>query len=587
MHQALLFEECPRTGQNSACAGAYFGAFTNPERYSFRPRIGVLGDKPGAGKSHVVLAIIAARRSPSSLARHAPESVGFCETVGSLMTLTHTDFACVDTNVVVVPHTLFPQWQDYLAQTSLAHVGLNGKRALGAFDCGRANEHDVVLVSSTCFRGFAAAMRDAHGPAVRVNRVFIDGFESINVDGELRAGFFWLVTSAYKSVLDPVARRRQGYRDAMDVLGGRGFMHRVVRACDASVPGGLMGALVVKCADAFVDTVLPPIAHDVIPCRDPHAVAVLRDQITPGVVEKLNAANIEGAVAELGLSRAGDERGLMRAVTRGLQQTIHNLELSVEASATLPFDTDEERDAFVKPVLARLCDERHRMAAVAARMDPTDGSECVCCVCFEPPMPRTVVKCCANSYCLGCIVEWVRRQNSCPTCKRVDVTREMLVVLAPGSSDFDAPGDAATVTALGCFPRACTKVQNLRILLEALSQQPDRRVLLFSSHDSSFSAVLPVLLDIHMPFAILKGSAGRVQKCVHMFGRGDVRLLLMNTTYAGAGLNLPAATDVIMFQRFDTEAKHQVIGRVQRPGRSATAPPIVVHYLVHADEINV
>ena len=599
LHQALAFEEQPRTAQNSACTAAYFGAFPNPESYSFRPRIGVLGDKPGAGKSFVALGIVALKRSVAMV----PETVGFCDV--NLLALAHSDFACVNTNVVVAPHTLFPQWQEYLARTDLAHVGINGKRALGAFDCARAHEYDVVLVSATCFRGFAAAMRDAHGPAIKVSRVFFDGFETLNVDGELRAGFFWLITSAYRSVLDPSARRRPGYRDAMDVLGGRGFMHRLVRACDASVPTGLMGALIVKSADAFVDAVLPRVEHDVIPCKDPHATAVLQDAVTPAVVELLASAtaeNLEGAVAELGLSRAGDERGLMHAVTRGLRQTIHNLEVSVDASMSVPFSGgDEDRDAFVKPVLAKLGDARRRMASIAARIEvppaatvihslnqangePADGevAALVCCVCFEPPQPRTVVKCCANSYCLGCIVEWVRRQNSCPTCKRVDVTRDMLVVLTPGGTTYDAPGDASTVTELGCFPHANSKVHNLRILLEALSQQPDRRVLLFSSHDSSFTAVLPVLLAIHMPFAILKGSAGRVHKCVQMFNRGDIRLLLMNTTYAGAGLNLPAATDVIMFQRFDTEAKKQIIGRAQRPGRTT---PLVVHYLLHANEM--
>ena len=539
----------------------------------------MLGDKPGAGKSFVALAMVALKRSLPP----TPEIVGFCDV--NLMALTHNDFETVDTNVVVVPHTLYPQWQDYLSRTSLTHVGLNGKRTLDAFSCEDAREYDVVLVSSTCFRAFASKMREVHGPSVKVNRVFFDGFETLNVDGELHASFFWLITSAYRSVLDPVARRHQGYRDAMDVLGGRGYMHRVIRACDTSVPSGLMSALVVKCADAFVDAVLPPLTHDVIQCKDPHSVAVLRDQVTPTVIDMLNAANLKGAVAELGLSRAGDEAGMLRAVTRGVRQTIHNLEISLDSSLTQPFCGDDERDAFVIPVQAKLSAARHQMAAIAARMVVTEQGENnpMCCVCFETPVPRTVVKCCANSYCLGCIVEWVRRQNSCPTCKHVDVTRDMLVVLSPGDEDYDAPGDAASVTDLGCFPHANTKVHNLRILLEALSQQPERRVLLFSSHDSSFTAVLPVLLAIQMPFAILKGSAGRVQKCVQMFNRGDVRLLLMNTTYAGGGLNLPAATDIIMFQRFDTEAKKQIIGRAQRAGRTT---PLVVHYLVHASEVS-
>lgn len=537
----------------------------------------MLGDKAGAGKSFVALAIVALRGTVHPL----PDLVGFSDV--NLLLVTHTDFATVDTNVIVVPHTLYAQWMEYLAQTRLRHVGINTRRALEAFVLRASDPPDVILVSATCFREFASTMRHEFGHGVRVSRIFFDEFDTINADGgELRAGFTWLIASAYRAVLDPAGRRREGYRDAMDVLRGRSFLHRVIRACDVAVPNALMGSLVVKNADAFVDRILtnviPPPRHDVIPCKDPHAVTVLKGLVSPTVIDKLNASDVEGAMSELGLSRVGNAPDLLRAVTRHLQQTAHNLQMSLDSANSAAFDSEDDRLAFMQPTQQKLDDTNHRIATIAARM----GDEHVCCVCFERPTPRTVIKCCTNSYCFGCIVEWVRRQNSCPTCKCTNITRDMLVVLSPGTAISEGVVADATVTLLGCFPFNNTKLNNLRILLDALHQLPDRRIILFSSYDSSFNAVLPVLLDLQLSFAVIKGTAGRVARCVSSFNRGDVRLLLMNTACAGAGLNLPAATDVIMFQRFNSEAKKQIIGRAQRPGRTE---PLNVHYLLHENEI--
>lgn len=573
LHQALAFEDAPRTTDNSACARAYFGAFPRPERYSFRPRIGILGDKAGAGKSLVALALVALRGTVPA----PPDVVGFSDV--NLLALTHSDFTTLDTNVIVVPHTLFAQWTEYLSQTDLSHAGINTRRALDGFDFA-APPPAVVLVSATCFREFATTMRHEFGLHVRVSRIFFDEFDTINADGsELRAGFTWLIASAYRAVLDPMGRRRDGYRDAMDVLRGRSFLHRIIRACDLSVPSQLMASMVVKNSDAFVDRSLmvPAPRHEVIACKDPHAVTVLRGLVSPTVIDLLNAGEVEAAMDELGLRRVSNEPDLLRAVTRHLQQTAHNLQMSLDAAHSTAFDSDDERLTFMQPTQVLLDEARHRIAAITQRM----GDEHVCCVCFERPTPRTVIKCCSNSYCFGCIVEWVRRQNSCPTCKCDNITRDMLVVLSPGAATV-GEGRDATVTMLGCFPFSNSKLKNLRILLEALASLPDRRIILFSSYDSSFTAVLPVLIDIQLSFAVIKGTAGRVARCVSMFNRGDVRLLLMNTACAGAGINLPAATDVIMFQRFNSEAKKQIIGRAQRPGRTE---PLNVHYLLHENEL--
>ena len=108
-----------------------------------------------------------------------------------------------------------------------------------------------------------------------------------------------------------------------------------------------------------------------------------------------------------------------------------------------------------------------------------------------------------------------------------------------------------------------------------------RHILLFTSYDSSFTSVIPVLIELSVSFAVLKGNAGRINNYIDMYNRGEIRVLLLNTTYSGLGLNLTKTTDVIMFQRFNSEAKKQIIGRAYRVGR---AVDLDVHYLLNENE---
>ena len=65
------------------------------------------------------------------------------------------------------------------------------------------------------------------------------------------------------------------------------------------------------------------------------------------------------------------------------------------------------------------------------------------------------------------------------------------------------------------------------------------------------------------------------------FENGSTKVIMLNATNFGAGMNLQMATDVVIYHRFTSEMEEQVIGRAQRLGRTT---PLNVHYLIHANE---
>jgi SNF2 family DNA or RNA helicase len=65
------------------------------------------------------------------------------------------------------------------------------------------------------------------------------------------------------------------------------------------------------------------------------------------------------------------------------------------------------------------------------------------------------------------------------------------------------------------------------------------------------------------------------------FKSGKLNVILLNTQYAGSGIDINYATDVIIFHSMGID-KQQAIGRAQRVGRDKI---LYIHNLCYEDEI--
>jgi len=79
----------------------------------------------------------------------------------------------------------------------------------------------------------------------------------------------------------------------------------------------------------------------------------------------------------------------------------------------------------------------------------------------------------------------------------------------------------------------------------------------------------------------LKGNKDAVASTLRAFQSGDLRCLLLNSHYAGSGLNITAATHVILLHAMTHEEEKQILGRAYRMGRTA---PLHFIRLLHTGE---
>jgi ERCC4-related helicase len=89
------------------------------------------------------------------------------------------------------------------------------------------------------------------------------------------------------------------------------------------------------------------------------------------------------------------------------------------------------------------------------------------------------------------------------------------------------------------------------------------------------------MIEQNITYSKVMGSGPVVNKTIERFKTGEIKVLMLNASNYGSGLNLQMATDVIIYHQLSLELEVQVIGRAQRIGR---IEPLNVYYLLHKFE---
>ena len=497
------------------------------------------------------------------------------------------------TALFVVPHNVIPQWEEYAKQqTTLRCQFIRKTRDC---DCLRAGFFqdmllsDAVIVSCTMLRKFITAM-SYHGPRfsrIVWSRVFIDEADSVDLTirpEEIQGRFFWFITGSWLNMLFPAGLATwtvRGLPDDVRGMIGEGAVEGVGRRLN--LVGGMVSSsrtpeftrTVIQNRSDWIEKSLrrPRVVHQDVMCRAPVSARLLQGFVTASAMEALHAGDITGAMSALGLKGTSKE-GIVARVTGSLRAEV------VKAEKTLAFKRDMEYSSAaakaegVKRAEEKVTQLQAQLVDLEARVAAAFGGGAPCPICYEPPTTMTLTPCCRQAFCLACLCECVRTKPTCPLCRTgIASPKELLVV---GDEGDGAVTDGATVTG------PPTKAAALLALLEAAA--PTDRFLVFSAHEASFRGLRATLETRGVRCELLSGTAARVARLRREFQEGKVRVLCMNARHVGAGLNLEAASHVVLYHRMNLEMEKQVIGRAVRFEREADLQ--VVH-LVHEGETGV
>jgi hypothetical protein len=547
-------------------------------------RMGILGDKPGSGKSYVVADLML--NCPDD---HIPRSAPIRLSVSSHMSVTTMVLdahARLRLGVLVVPHNIVGQWSRVLEEFGAGDRAFVVSRvsdlggAIEVLDGVRDETSPVrlMLVTAMLYPDVVSALRAAQ---CSVSRVVFDEADSLRFrnpnDSRTTAGFYWFVTASVENMFawgnerghSLVIRHSDG--DVSTPVVGRwsqckSASVRALFTFDASYWSRFARQIVVVADNAFVDSsfgLLPPETHDV-ECAPPLHARVLQGIASRGVLDRLNAGDLEAALMHLHPERTDSEPNIVSAALAHLRLELSNATAVLEFVQRRRYASDAQAEAAVTRQRGKVARLQENIDNVTERI--RGATECL--ICYSHMTNKTVVPCCSNSFCLSCITTWVTASHpSCPMCKRLLRTSDFLVccdVESERPSDVYEAGGAT-------FDRLRPKNHNLGRLLRMLGNVQGTKILFFCDNDYALeNAGKSEMVSSGIPFASLKGNAASIAKRVREFNDATgPRALLVNCSHYGCGMNLNRASDVILYHSVDPRMEQQIVGRAQRSPRTS------------------
>lgn len=546
----------------------------------FKTSMGVIADRVGSGKSYVVLSLIVS----NNIIDKDSTIVKSCG-MNNIAYFFKDKKTVVKTNVLVVPHNLCSQWEQYIKNFSvtLKYKIINKQKVVDAIveDNIDITDYDLIVVTSTFFNRVSRIINDKN---VKVQRIFFDEVDNLNIPGccHVNANFYWFVTASYGNLLYPRGHSKYDSSVGRHVwcatgLRNSGLVKNIFLDLFSQIPRDFMKVLIVKNSEAYIETsiTLPEIISHVIKSKTPHTINILHGIVDKNIIDCLNAGDVERALTHINSNNKNTEENIITMMIEKYNKQLSNYNVKLSMTADFIYDTEEEKLAEIANITKKIDDIKNKISLITSRIHDND----ICSICYDDIENKTITKCCQNPFCFKCIHIWLSKRAQCPLCKDRMLSTDVFLV-----------SDETMVSAMkeeevlneNEYNEKFDKWKNFEILLKK-KKSTHAKMLIFSNYDNTFSNVIPLLNQNEIRWDFVKGNGAQINAIVNRYKGDQLDVLLCNARYYATGMNLENTTDIVMFHKFEDQASSQIIGRAHRFGRTI---PLHVHYLLYANEIH-
>jgi hypothetical protein len=407
---------------------------------------------------------------------------------------------------------------------------------------------------------------------VQFDRIIYDEADTINLPNcyKLRANFYWFITSSVSNLMVP----NGGYHDGKYIKGIHytGFIKNTFsELSNNNFP--FYDRIFFKNKDSFIQTSfeLPKPIVKLIPCFTPKAVTVLKGILDDKVIQMIQGDDIKGAMEQIDSSNLlKSSYDIIKMSTDMFVKELDNKEKEYKYKETLTYATPEGKVQALKNTQNKIDELKNKIKLIEQRVQNKS-----CLVCNGDAEIPTITMCCKNVFCLNCIHCSYKMNPTCPFC-RSNITEKDIVIQSNTQSDMAKPVEKQESDE----PKLPTKME---MLIKIIQENPDGKYLVVSNYENSLIELHEKLVEKEIKSSKLSGNNLVVNAVLTRFKdpESDLNVILLNATNYGSGLNIPEASDIIIYHKLTKELETQVIGRAQRYGRIG---PLRIHYLSHENE---
>jgi SNF2 family DNA or RNA helicase len=320
----------------------------------------------------------------------------------------------------------------------------------------------------------------------------------------------------------------------------------------------LRSHLVVLNSDEFLDASisLPPLHNQNIICETPYSQQLVQHVISSEVEGMLNAGDIQGALQTLGISSHTNVT-IVDAVCDGKKKEVERLERLLVFKREETYATPQAKEMALKALEDKISRIKEQIQGIQERIQSNEA----CSICFNTQTNPLLTPCCSKIFCANCILAWMTRTLACPLCRT-----------SFHPSELRAIGEERILKSR--LPKKS------EALLKILEDNPGGKFLVFSRYENPLYTLQEHLSNTY-PSATLQGNKDVIASLLDRFESGSIKVLLLNSRNAAAGIHIPCATHVILLHKMGHEEEKQILGRAYRMGR--TIPLQFIHLLTERE----
>jgi len=572
--------------------------------------IGIIGDIVGYGKTLTALSIIAHNplenihvNTAKIHSFHSARAYNYFTAETQNLSLPNPD-TMINATLIIVPRgPVYVQWEKTLKEsTDLKYIAIddltfikknmpplthdNQQEIINYF-----NQYDVVLIKNTTLD----RLLDFYNvPIANTAKYFIYNWKRIMIDEchdiinkieVFNYMFVWLISGTYFNMCHKISSSSYSqYYNIKDIL-----------------REDYINYILVKCNKEFVKESfkIPPIIEHYHLCKMSKYLKIIKKYINSSILDKINANDISGAIRDLG-GKNETEEGMAALICADMNKNLSNKHREREYIASLDI-LEETKANRLKTIDVEIASIEGKIKDLTERITEIDSK--ICSICLDNVSQPIILEC-THIFCGGCLFKFLNATTAttfntaiakrCPDC-RADIksTENLTAIVSSESSESGVSGGSGSGKGAGATDaNALTNeiAGNSKIgkgilnkedtLLEILKNKPDGKFIVFSKVDV-FTNIIKILVSNGITFAELKGNTSHMMNVLKDFKNGIINVILLTTQYAGYGIDINYATDVIIFHSMAVD-KQQAIGRAQRVGRTNN---LIVHNLCFEHEL--
>ena len=527
----------------------------------------ILGDKVGYGKTLLALSLIASNDLDNiHINPNCVKTFNNTYKSYNYLSITYKNKLIqknpniLNTTLVIVPRgPVYVQWEEtikkntnlkVLSITNLNFIKNNIPKFTGDNYLEISNyfsKYDLVLIKNTTF----VVLCNYYNNISLIKtwkRIMIDEAHDIlsKLPQNLNYYYLWFISGTYIDLL-------KGYNNTLYTSGIRDLLNE-----------NLINLILVKNSDRFIKNSfnIPEPIEKYYLCKLPTDYQIARRFLNNSVLDKINANDFAGAIRELG-GKNETEDNIIELISKEMKKDLKNKEREREYVNDLDIPIDDKIQK-IKKLDIEIENLNNKINDLTERIKSLSTNNCIICM---DTVKNPIMLECTHLFCGGCIMKWIEKNNNCPYCRTAIPSFNNLIAIVNKNNESQVLEE-----------EILSKEDKF---ISIINNKPDGKFLVFTKNDNGFENIRKKMIASDIKFDFLKGNTQHMMNILDKFKSGETKIILLNTQYAGSGIYINCATDVIIYHSMGFD-KQQAIGRAQRVGRTQ---PLYIHNLCYEHEM--